>query len=379
MNKLAVVAAGSGALLGATWLLYPLAIAATASMKRRRQRNAPASRRDPLPTVSVILATREDFFTVDGRVDDLLRGDYPQDRLEVVVAVDKAAADASVALLAETRDGVKVVNGDPEGGKAANLNAGVRAATGDVLVFADSYQRFEPSAIRHLVSGLAPPGIGFVSGRLELSEDQGARSIVELYWRYESWLRRNEAEVYSTIGGTGAICAMRRDLWRPLPLGLILDDVFTPMRVILHGWRVGYVKEAVAYETRRPTAGKEYRRKVRTLTGNLQLVAWLPEVIDPRRNPVWVQFVFHKLLRLLTPYLLIPVGATTVYAGVSLAAGQPKPVLISGFCAASGLLLLQPRLFRMALRTGYELLLMQAAVVTATLNALRGRWNVWSS
>jgi cellulose synthase/poly-beta-1,6-N-acetylglucosamine synthase-like glycosyltransferase len=172
---------------------------------------------------------------------------------------------------------------------------------------------------------------------------------------------------------SGSISAMRRTLWTPLPAGLILDDVYAPMRVVLRGYRVAFVSEARATETRPVEPSHEYHRKVRTLTGVLQLCAWLPEVLSPVRNPIWLQFVIHKLLRLLTPYCIL---AATAWLG-TMAAGWLREHEEVAFALALGSVAPVYWARARVLRVMREGLLIQAAVVIATVNGLRGRWDVW--
>ena len=273
---------------------------------------------------------------------------------------------------------MRVVAGDLPGGKAATLNAGVRAAQGDLLIFADSHQRFDRKTIPQLVAALADPEVGAASGSLELVSGAGEPSLVGAYWRFERWLRRNEGRVHSTVGVTGAVYILRRSLWTPLPPGLILDDVYVPMRVVLRNRRVAFAEKACAFETRSPTSGQEYRRKIRTLTGNFQLCAWLPGVLHPLRNPIWLQFVFHKLLRLLTPYLVLMIALWPLVVTGRWFAGHPSYAL----AVLGGLVLMavaaKPRVMRPLTNMLYQGALLQIAVVAATINGVRGRWDVWN-
>jgi cellulose synthase/poly-beta-1,6-N-acetylglucosamine synthase-like glycosyltransferase len=365
-----IVAACAG-LIGFTWIGYPVCIAALATLRARR----PAAAWPAPPAVSVVLATRESADAITGRVADVLAARY-DGPLQVVVALDPRTVDQPATHVRFDDPRVTVVGGDAPGGKTATLNAGVRAATGELLVFTDTAQRFEPDAIALLVSALADERMGAVSGALHLPGDEGRPSLGERYWRYERWLRRNEARVHSTVGVTGAIYAMRRARWTPLPADLILDDVYVPMRLALEGGRVGFEERAVARDGRRTTAGQEHRRKVRTLTGNIQLCAWLPAVLVPGRNPIWLQFVCHKLLRLLTPWLLIALAS----GGAWLAAQRLGPALgVVARWAGVGLvlvLLVAPLRRRVLSAVGWFFSL-QAAVVRATVNGIRGQWNVW--
>jgi hypothetical protein len=98
---------------------------------------------------------------------------------------------------------------------------------------------------------------------------------------------------------------MRRWLWQPLPDDTLLDDVLAPMRVVMRGYRVTFDGLARAFDVTAKDASAEMRRKVRTLAGNFQLLAREPRLLVPGLNPVWLQFMSHKVGRLLVPYALI--------------------------------------------------------------------------
>jgi poly-beta-1,6-N-acetyl-D-glucosamine synthase len=369
----------AGGMLAWTWLGYPIVMSWLA---RARRAPAAAPLPDVAPMVVAILATRDAVGAVIARADDFLRADYPADRLRVVVGMDVSASEELERVRAHIRDPrIVVVAGDAPSGKAGGLNAAVRAAEGaDVLVFSDSQQRFAPNAIRRLVERLhADPAIAAVGGALQLPGDApGARrSPVEWYWAAERVLRAAEARWHSTIGVSGSIYAMWARHWMPMPAHLILDDVWAPMRLVLAGHRVGYALDAHATDARSTTASQEKTRKVRTLTGNFQLMAWLPGLLTPWRNPVWLQFVSHKLLRLATPWLL----AVLAISAAALVVRALSPIMLQTLgavvAAAVAVTLLQPRLRRVAtsaVQWGWSL---QTAVVQATVNGLRGRWDVW--
>ena len=371
---LSIAALVSLACIVAVWALYPVVIGVAAAMaRRRRDESAHAAERQP--RVTAIVATRADAASVRSRVDDLLRGAYPESLLDVVVAYDARATDRIAAWSGADASRVSIVSGDEPGGKAAALNAGVRAARGDVLVFADSGQRFGAEAVGLLVQAVLRPRAGAASGRLELASGGTAPALpLRLYWSLERWLRSREADVHSAVGVTGAIYAMRRELWTPLPDGLILDDLYVPMQLVLRGHRIGYVEAARAYETRATTDGNEYRRKVRTLTGVLQLCAWLPNTLAPSRNPVWAQFVTHKLLRLLTPYWLL---VCAVWATTMVARQIGLGWLLAAIVLFAALLQLRSRPVRALRSAVVSSILVQVAAVRATANGARGRWDVW--
>jgi hypothetical protein len=229
---------------------------------------------------------------------------------------------------------------------------------------------FAPDAVRALVAPFADPSIGGVTGELlldcEAAEVAGRRAGIErrrapgdrrvdlrgtdrrvpgrdrrgriastiadgvgLYWRYEKYLRRLESTVGSTLGATGAIYALRRSLYRPLPDDTILDDVLAPMRAVLAGYRVVFSQHAYAFDRAAVDADAEQRRKVRTLAGNVQILGLEPRLLVPFVNPVWLQYVSHKLGRLVVPYAFLALFA----ASVALAGTHPLySIALAGQC-----------------------------------------------
>jgi cellulose synthase/poly-beta-1,6-N-acetylglucosamine synthase-like glycosyltransferase len=372
------VVAHAVVVLSWTWLVYPALVFILSRAVQPPRRVTP----ERWPSVTAVLATRDDVATVIARVEDFLTADYPAHLLQVVVGVDGATEDSLSRIRSQIFiPKVVVVAADSGGGKAMGLNAAIREATGEVLVFSDSQQRFAPDAIRLMVSRLLGDSrLAVVGGALQLPGDReegGRRSPIEWYWRIERELRSAEAKVHSSVGVSGSIYSMWRSLWAPMPQHLILDDVWLPMRLVLAGRRVGYELDAKAWDSRSTSASEEKVRKVRTLTGNFQLVAWLPALILPFRNPIWLQFVSHKLLRLTTPWMILlllvgGVGVTSKRVPASM-----LPTLLSVLAVAISLVVITPKL-RAALRRGVQWgWSLQAAVVRATYNGLLGRWDVW--
>ncbi|HLQ76819.1 MAG TPA: glycosyltransferase family 2 protein, partial [Terriglobia bacterium] len=187
-------------------------------------------------------------------------------------------------------------------GKAEAINRAVRSARGTVLVFLDARQSLNRNVIRELTANFSDPEVGAVSGELILVKDGG--SGIGLYWKYEKFIRMSESRIHSVAGATGAIYAIRRECFRELPEDTILDDVVLPMSIVLSGKRVVMDPAAQAFDRVSEDPKSEFRRKVRTLTGNFQLLSYMPELLSPGRNPIFLQFISHKVARLLCPYAL---------------------------------------------------------------------------
>ena len=293
---------GCVALVAYTYVIYPLALLCAVRLCGR-----PVSRGAFTGSVSFVVAAHNEAHRIAARRDELLalldRDGIPGE----VIIVSNGSTDATAAVAASgaAAGRVRVIEIAENVGKAEALNRAVASSTADVIVFADARQRWAPDALSLLLENFADPAVGGATGDLCLESAPGVTAGVGLYWRYEKAIRKLEARLHSTVGATGAISAVRRELFRPIPPRTILDDVYWPMRVVMQGRRVVHDGRAKAYDRLPDKPRDEFRRKVRTLSGNFQLVARLPSVLAPWRNPLWVQFLSHKLLRLAVPWLLI--------------------------------------------------------------------------
>jgi len=280
---------------------YPLLLVVWRRWGRRSVCKAPQE-----PSVSLVISMRNERKNIQAKMQNCFDLDYPPGKLQIILSLD-APTDGSEALArAYAGKRVEVIHSPVHRGKAEAMNSGVAIATGEIVVFADARQRFEKSAVRELVANFSDASVGAVSGELVLLNEQGkeASDAAGAYWRYEKALRARESDIHSVPGATGAIFAIRRDLYAPLFPGTILDDVVIPMRIVLAGKRAVFDSAALAYDAASHGTKSEYRRKVRTLAGNYQLFAQMPELLGPWRNPIFVQLVSHKLGRLLAPYCL---------------------------------------------------------------------------
>jgi cellulose synthase/poly-beta-1,6-N-acetylglucosamine synthase-like glycosyltransferase len=243
---------------------------------------------------------------IAARIDNLLAMDYPADRLEVLIASD-GSTDETVAQARRSEGArVTVLAFTGRRGKAAVLNTVVPSLRGDIVVFADARQRFDQTTLRALVENFADPTVGAVSGELVLATCAGtgpAGRGTAVYWRYEKFIRSTEGRTDSTVGATGAIYAIRRALFEPIPDDTILDDVVIPLRIIRRGFRVLFEPRARAYDCASATARQELARKARTLAGTFQLFARERWIWNPRRNRLWFETMSHKALRLALPLL----------------------------------------------------------------------------
>ncbi|RPI48992.1 MAG: glycosyltransferase family 2 protein, partial [Acidobacteria bacterium] len=237
----------TGLALGAyVYLGYP-----ALAWLRRRYVPRPVARTPIEPYVTVVVVAYNEGHRIGRRIENLLASDYPPQRLAIVVGSDGSTDDTVESAARYRNEGVIVREFGQRRGKAAVLNDLVASAKGDIVVFADARQRFEPGAIRALVANFADPEVGAVSGELHLTKREGTSPGGEgagFYWKYEKFIRANESRSGSTVGATGAIYAIRRRLFEPVPKDTILDDVLIPMKIVRKGYRVVFEPDARAHD-----------------------------------------------------------------------------------------------------------------------------------
>ena len=277
------------------------------------------------PAVTAVMVVRNEEAIIARKLDNLLALDYPPARLDVVVISD-GSTDRTPAILGDyARDSRLRIEKRTEGqagahprvrtvikpasqGKAAGLNDAIKLADGEVLLFTDARQHIESGALRLLIENFADPEVGAASGELMLGDPASGESGrgMGLYWRIEKKVRELESASGSVAGATGALYCARRSLLSrsSLPEGTILDDVLLPMQIVRLGSRVVFDSRARAWDSPDLGKGREFSRKVRTLSGNYQLLQLAPWLLSSE-NAIRFEFVSHKLSRLAVPFALL--------------------------------------------------------------------------
>lgn len=343
-------------------------------------RRVPVRRERYTPAVSVIMVVRNEEQTLECKLANLRALDYPADRLQIIVVSDGSTDGTEAILRKHARDErIQVVLNQLPNGKASGLNNALELADGEIVVFTDARQRIEDDAVRLLVENFADPDVGCASGELMLGDNANGESNrgMGLYWQVEKQVRGLEAATGSVVGATGALYAARRELLTNLPPGTILDDVLIPMQVARRGKRVVFDDRARAWDSADLGAGREFQRKVRTLTGNYQLLQLEPWLLTGE-NPLRFRFVSHKLLRLLVPFALATMLVTSLLI--------PEPAYRVAFClqlffyALSLLALTDAHLGPLAriANAALTLIVLNTAAVVAFANFLSGRKGVWA-
>jgi len=285
-----------------TYLGYPLILFVLSACKKKA-----VSKSEFYPSVSIVVAAYNESRNIGRRLENLIAQDYPG-KVDIIVVSDGSedGTDQIVREYKEQQGNIELLSLPARQGKAVAVNYGVSVAKGEIIVFADARQTFRPNAIRQLVSNFTDQLVGCVSGEMVFiaTHESMVQAEMDAYWLYEKWIRKMECRTGSTMGATGAIYAIRRKLYKPIPFGTLLDDVLTPMNIVMQGYRVIFDSDAVCYDVPSKDVSHEWRRKVRTLAGNWQLLSISPRLLSPVKNPCWWRFFSHKLMRLAVPFLL---------------------------------------------------------------------------
>ncbi|NJD30021.1 MAG: glycosyltransferase [Chloroflexi bacterium] len=359
--------------LAYSYIVYPLVVLARGAIVRRPHLEAEVH-----PSVTVVVAAHNEAARIERKLRSVLAQDYPANRLEVIVASD-GSDDGPPGVVAGLRRARVRVLDLPRIGKGEALAAAVAAARGEVLVFSDANSILASDAIGRLVRPFADPAIGGVAGNQVYVEagDEEATAVGERsYWDFDRALKVAQSRSGNVIGATGALYAIRRSLFRPIPEG-VNDDLFTSLAVVDAGYRLVFEPGAVAYERVAPTQSLEYRRRVRIMTRGLRCVAALPAVLDPRRTGFYaLQVLSQKVLMrtMAVPLAVLALASGPLYRRTAIYRLAAWGQLVSYALAAAGLVMGRRAVGRhpvLALPAYFCTL--QMASLHATWNLLRGR------
>lgn len=279
----------------------------------------PADDDASLPSVTLLIAVNNEAAIIGERLANAVAIDYPRDRFSIVVASDGCTDDTDAIVKTFADRGVMLDSLAERRGKAATLNRVIPTLGSDVLVLSDGNTFTEPDSVRKLARWFSDPSVGVVCGKLVLVDRATGHNVDGLYWRIETALKSREALLGGLSAVNGAIYALRRQHFVPLPPNTIVDDLVLPfMMRLTHGSRLLFDAEAKAFEDTAPGLRDEFNRRARIGAGGFQSLAFLWRLLDPRRG--WIAFTFfsHKVLRWICPLLL-----TALFASSAALAGRP--------------------------------------------------------
>jgi cellulose synthase/poly-beta-1,6-N-acetylglucosamine synthase-like glycosyltransferase len=290
-------------LIGYSYAIYPVILLAL----RRSSKVEDCASQDVLPSVSVVIAAYNEEKDIDTRIKNLLYLDYPKGKLEIIIASD-GSSDKTVEIAKRFEaEGVVVCDYKQRRGKVNVLNATVPKAKNGIIVFSDATTIFKGDTVRKLVRRFQDKEIGCIGGRLIFTTQKGSTSgdLEGVYWRYETFLREVEGRFGALLGASGALFAIRKELFYVCPPDTIIEDFVVPMKVIERGLKCVYEAEAIGFEDAAKHIVQEKKRRIRIGSGGYQSIGLLWKMLNPLRGFPALAFWSHKILRWFTPHFMI--------------------------------------------------------------------------
>ena len=287
------------------------------------------------PEVTLFVAAYNEKEYIEEKIKNSFELDYPPDKVKHVWVTD--GSDDGTPDLLRQYDGVEVYHIDERGGKIGAMNRGIKYVKTPIVIFSDGNTTLGKNSIREIVNLFKVPRVGCVSGEKRIynkDTDAAAGAGEGLYWRYESTLKKWDAELYSVVGAAGELFAIRTELWQDVEKDTLLDDFIISLRIAMAGNTIQYSPEAYAIETASANVKEELKRKIRISAGGIQSVVRLRKLLNIfHYRTLSFQYISHRVLRwTLTPLfllLIIPVNLSLAYLdGFSL--HRLYPFLLAG-------------------------------------------------
>jgi cellulose synthase/poly-beta-1,6-N-acetylglucosamine synthase-like glycosyltransferase len=315
-SPMQIVFWGSVFLVLYPFIVYPVLVSLWGRVFPRPVRRAPIE-----PTVTVLIPAYNEADVIANTLEAMLAQDYPAGKMDILVVSDGSSDGTDEIVAGFASRGVRLLRQEGRGGKALALNAAVRQATGEIIVFCDANAQFAPQAVRTMVRNFADPQVGYATGSLRLlsAEPTLAGSGISSYMRYENHLREAETRVGSVIGVNGGCDAVRRSLYSDIP-GHLITDFVLPLRVIASGSRVVYDPDAISSEVANDQLKSEFGMRVRVALRALQGLTHMRRLFNPLRFPgVAFCLVSHKVVRYVAFVFLV----TALLSNIWLALWSP--------------------------------------------------------
>ena len=266
-----------------------------------------AGNEDYEPEVTLFVAAYNEKDYVDSKIKNSLELDYPKDKIKQVWVTDGSDDGTQEVLKKYADKGIEVYHEDARGGKIGAMNRGMAFVKTPIVIFSDANTMLGKESIRRIVNLFRNPKVGCVSGEKRIyQKDMGSAAGTEgIYWKYESILKKWDAELYSVVGAAGELFAIRTELFQKVEKDTLLDDFIISLRVAEKGYTIQYDPEAYAIETASADVKEELKRKIRISAGGIQSIIRLKELLNPFKYGILTfQYISHRVLR----WTLAPLG-----------------------------------------------------------------------
>ncbi len=339
------------------------------------------------PEVTLFVTAYNEKEYVTRKISNSFSLDYPREKVQHLWITD-GSDDGTYEMLREI-EGVEVYHQPERKGKIDAMNRGIAYVKSPFVIFSDANTRLSQNTIREMVACFSDPGVGCVAGEkriIQRNAENASAAGEGLYWKFESWVKKLDAELNSAVGGVGELFAIRTDLFEPVEKDTLLDDFIISLRIAAKGYRIAYTPEAYAEESASLNVREELKRKIRIAAGGVQTMLRLGYLLNPVKYGIlsW-QYFSHKILRWsvapLFLFLFLPVNAALVaHEGTWTQCTFPTVVLwVQLFCyllALAGWFLEHQRLRLKLLFVPYYFVAINYASIRGIIRYFRGAQQV---
>ncbi|MDM8521969.1 glycosyltransferase family 2 protein [Desulfococcaceae bacterium HSG8] len=259
-----------------------------------------------IPSVTLLVPAYNEEAVITQKVENSLNLDYPDEKFQVIVISDGSDDRTADIVLGYADQGIELSHSDERLGKMGAIQRAIPLVRGEIIVFTDATNFFEPNAIQELVLPFADPSVGVVTGAKSIIQGDGAMGASEgFYWKYESFILRQENRLGCCTAASGDSMAIRREIYDAGDTDVFTEDFHMAMRVIRRGYRVIHAPKVPSYERVSISAKYEKERRARIVAGRYQAIFMAHKLLPPDRPLVAWQIISHKFMRPLVPLFMI--------------------------------------------------------------------------
>jgi len=273
------------------------------------------------PRVSIVVAAYNEERFIIPKIENTLSLDYPPDKLDIIFITDGSTDNTPV--LARNYPGIRVLHEPKRRGKVAAIHRAMQTVTTPVTIFCDANTLLNKESVYNILRHYADPAVGGVAGEkkvLTVANGQASGAGEGIYWKYESLLKRLDAELYTVVGAAGELFSIRTELYEPVPHDVLLDDFIISLGICRKGYRIAYEPDSFASETPSTSMKEEQKRKIRISAGAFQSMIMLKDLLNVVRYPVLsFQYISHRVLR----WTVCPIALPPIFILNAILAANP--------------------------------------------------------
>ncbi|NML19338.1 glycosyltransferase family 2 protein [Pseudoflavitalea sp. G-6-1-2] len=312
-----------------SYIGYGMLVWVLVRIKKMFAKQPVARAEEEYPMVALVVAAYNEQDFIEQKIANSLQLDYPKHRLELIFITD-GSNDLTPEIIRKYPE-ITLMHSPERRGKSAAMNRAIRQVSAPYVIFCDANTLLNKECVKMIVRHYADPRVGGVAGEKRIwqnSADAAAAAGEGLYWKYESYLKKLDSDLYTTVGAAGELFSVRKDLFEAAPEGTIIEDFVQSLKLCVNGYVVRYEPQAYAAEAPSASIKEEMKRKVRICAGAFQAMILLKPLFNIFRYPVVsFQFISHRILRwtlcpvalittLLSNIAIVFLAPTTFYVGV---------------------------------------------------------------